>query len=186
MSGPGARWHIPVHGTVQATMEDLLACLRPIGEGELMDRPYFNSAIGYAWRGPGEADGWFNAYVLTPWMLARVFIPRRSPGVDLPVQWEARARKGEPYRLIGPALEVPVGEELHRLHLQWVPGFGHLFLQPLVQNLNRYADEAAVWAAWDGVLDAREQSRQERLARLQQPDPAASRREFLRRMLGAG
>ncbi|MEJ2673702.1 MAG: hypothetical protein P8011_00680, partial [Acidihalobacter sp.] len=72
-----------------------------------------------------------------------------------------------------------------RLHLQWLEGYGHFLLQPLVQNLARYPDAAAVWGAWDGVLAARDRHRQERLAEMHRQQAAVSRRDFLRRVVGA-
>lgn len=178
-------WQLPQGASAQACLDRLLAVLRCTGDAEFAGRSYVNPAVGYGWRGLSVHDGWAEAYVLAPWMLARVYLPLTCPDVALPVGWEAQARAGQPFQMIGPAMDVAVGEELHRLHLQWLPDYGHLLLQPLVQNLPRFAGADEVWAAWDGVLAARDRNREERLDALQQRDAALDRREFLRRMIGA-
>ncbi|MEJ2630984.1 MAG: [NiFe]-hydrogenase assembly chaperone HybE [Acidihalobacter sp.] len=180
-----AVWQLPPGETAEGRLDALLAALRGFGDTELAGRSFCNSNVGYAWRGRAEQDGWDSAYVLMPWMLARVYLPLNAPPVELPVDWSAPARAGQPVQLIGPALDVAVGEELHRLHLQWLEGYGHFLLQPLVQNLARYPDAAAVWGAWDGVLAARDRHRQERLAEMHRQQAAVSRRDFLRRVVGA-
>jgi hypothetical protein len=178
-------WQLPQGASAQERFDQLLAVFRYTGDVELAGRSYMNPAVGYGWRGLSERDDWADGYVLTPWMLARVYLPLTRPAIDLPADWEAQARTGQPFQLIGPAMDVAVGEELHRLHLQWLQGYGHLLFLPLVQNLSRFADADEVWAVWDGVLAARDRNREERLAALQQRDAAIDRREFLRRMSGA-
>lgn len=180
-----AGWQSPDGASARERFDRLLAALRSIGDSELAGRAYVNSAVGYEWRGLTVGDDWVEAYVLTPWMLARAYLPLSNPAIRLPAGWEAQSRARQPFQLIGPAMDVVVGEEMHRLHLQWLPDYGHLLLQPLVQNLPRFADAAEVWAAWDGVLAARDRSREARLAALQQQNAALDRREFLRRMIGA-
>jgi hypothetical protein len=179
-------WQLPVGESAAQRLNDLLVALRDVGEAEIAGRSYANPAVGYAWRGLASQADWDVAYVLTPWMLMRVYLPLMPPAIELPSAWTAQARAGQPFQLIGPSLDVAVGEELHRLHLQWLPDYGHFLLQPLMQGLNRYADDTAVWNAWDGVLAARDRSRQEKLDELQRRDAETTRRDFLRRMIGAG
>lgn len=178
-------WQLPHGATPEARLDALLSALRQQGETGLNGRSFVNPAVDYAWRGLVSVDGWDSAYVLTPWMLARIYLPLKPPSTALPQEWSAAARAGQPFQSIGPALDVVVGEEMPSLHVQWLPGYGHFLLQPLVQNLPRYPDADAVWAAWDGVLAARDRYRQERLAEMQREDAAVSRRDFLRRVIGA-
>ncbi|MEJ2480178.1 MAG: [NiFe]-hydrogenase assembly chaperone HybE [Acidihalobacter sp.] len=178
-------WQLPHGASARERFDRLLAVVQRTGAAELAGRAYVNSAVGYEWRGLTVSDDWAEAYVLTPWMLARAYVPLSNPSIPLPAGWEAQVRAQQPFQLIGPAMVVVLGEEMHRLHLQWLPGYGHLLLQPLVQNLPRFTDAAEVWAAWDGVLAARDRGREARLAALQQQNAALDRREFLRRMIGA-
>lgn len=178
-------WQLPRGACAQERFDRLLGALRGMGGTELAGRAYVNPAVGYEWRGLTASEGWNEAYVLMPWMLARVYLPLSAPDIALPVGWRSQVRREQPFQLIGPALDVVVGKQLQRLHLQWLPDYGHLLLQPLVQNLPRFDGPAQVWAAWDGVLAARDRSCEERLAALGQHSGAAlDRREFLRRMLG--
>ena len=178
-------WELAQAVSAPERFDRLLAVMQRIGDSELAGRSYVNSAVGYEWRGLTVGEDWAEAYVLTPWMLARTYLPLTAPGVSLPAEWEARVRSEQPFQLIGPAMDVVVGEDLLRLHLQWLSGYGHLLLQPLVQNLPRFAGAADVWAVWGDVLAARDRGREERLETLRQRDAGLDRREFLRRMIGA-
>ncbi len=65
------------------------------------------------------------------------------------------------------------------VHLQSLPGLGCFFLQPLVLNLQRYANADAVFAARDSVLTYRRAKLQSAQASTQ-----CSRRGFFARLVG--
>ena len=181
-------WEIPVPGAApEVRFQALLDALRRIGQTQLADADFVQPAIGYDCRGLHTADEWDIGYVITPWMLAHVFLPRRPPpppSAALPAQWHAKARKDKPFQLLGPALDFVVGEEMPSLHIQWIAGFGHFMFQPLILKLSRYPDAEAVWKAQSDVLAARERAGRERLAQMKRQDAQIDRRAFLRRMLG--
>lgn len=138
-----------------------------------------NHRIPIQVRGLTTVEGWWLGYLLTPWMLARICLPRTTPPLALPSGWTGDARRDAPCIAIGPLLPLEIPTLLGEAHLQYLPELGHLLLQPLVQNLNAYADAEAVFGAWQGVVDKRAAIRAERERQAQ-----VDRRAFLRRMVG--
>ncbi|WP_414041783.1 [NiFe]-hydrogenase assembly chaperone HybE [Acidithiobacillus sp. M4-SHS-6] len=125
-----------------------------------------------------KAQDWYLAYLLTPIALYRLAIPRKAPDVPLPEGWSAAARVDQPCTGLGPALSLKIPDVLGQGHLQYLPEIGHFLWQPLVQNLRRYPDAAAVFAAWEGVIDHRRKIRTS-----MQEQQRCDRRDFLRRLM---
>ncbi|MDD5058787.1 MAG: [NiFe]-hydrogenase assembly chaperone HybE [Sideroxydans sp.] len=108
-----------------------------------------------------RSDGWCVFLLLTPWMMARVFLPERDPGLPVPNGWSADERAAASFLVIGPQLEFPLLGETLKAHLNYQPGLGHFLLQPLVQSMQQYESASAVFAAWDEVIKKRDRVMEE-------------------------
>ena len=125
-----------------------------------------------------RSDGWCVFLLLTPWMMARVFLPERDHHLPVPAGWSAGERAAAPFVVIGPQLEFTLLGEKLKAHLNYLPELGHFLLQPLVQSMQRYESASAVFAAWDEVIETRDlvMEEQKRECGWQKE---VSRREFL-------
>ncbi len=125
-----------------------------------------------------RSDGWCVFLLLTPWMMARVFLPERDHGLPVPAGWSASERAAAPLVVIGPPLDFTmVGEKL-KAHLNYLPELGHFLLQPLVLSMERYESASAVFAAWDEVIKTRDRVMEEQKRECGW-QKEVSRREFL-------
>ena len=123
-------------------------------------------------------DGWCVFLLLTPWMMARVFLPERDPGLPIPSGWNAEERFSAPFLVIGPQLEFTMLGEKLKAHLNYLPELGHFLLQPLVLSMEPYESASAVFAAWDEVIKKRDQVMEEQKRECGW-QKEISRREFL-------
>jgi hypothetical protein len=125
-----------------------------------------------------RSDGWCVFLLLTPWMMARVFLPEHVPGLAVPSGWSADERTSAPFLVIGPQLEFTMLGETLKAHLNYLPELGHFLLQPLVQSMKPYESAGAVFAAWDEVINKRDQVMEEQKRECGW-QKEVSRREFL-------
>jgi hypothetical protein len=127
-----------------------------------------------------RSEGWIVFLLLTPWMMARIYLPEVAPGLALPPGWTPAERAGAPFVVIGPALSFEMLGGEQKAHLNYLPGLGHFLLQPLVQNMQAYASADTVFEAWNDVINTRvramEQMKRECLFQRE-----VSRREFFTR-----
>lgn len=128
-------------------------------------------------------DGWAVFLLLTPWMLARVFLPERAPALALPPGWRATERDRAPFTVLGPQLAFTILDGEQKAHLNYLPELGHFLLQPLVLSMQPYSSADAVFAAWNEVIRTRDRvmEEQQRECGWQQE---VSRREFFARLGG--
>lgn len=156
---------------------------RAIHEESFAAEPFANHALGIELRALRRLEGWCVCLLLTPWMLARLFLPERQPELPLPAGWAAQSRAAAPYQVIGPALDVALLGGAQKAHLNYDATLGHYLVQPLVQSLEPYADADAVFAAWNDVIAHRQQvmESQQRECPWQRE---LSRREFFGRLAG--
>lgn len=130
-----------------------------------------------------RSDGWCVFLLLTPWMMARVFLPERDPGLRVPSGWSAAERAVAPFLVIGPLLDFSILGGEQKAHLNYLPELGHFLLQPLVQSMERFESADAVFAAWNEVIKTRDRVMEE-----QKRDcgwqKEVSRREFFSRLAG--
>jgi hypothetical protein len=180
-------WQLLEAASLEDVREQVLAVFRDIQAQYFQDGFGINPALPVELRGWQERDGWYEGLLLTPWMLAHLYVPRVAPPEPLPQGWDADSRHGADYLVIGPAIDVDIGEERPSVHLNYDPALGHYCLQPLVQSLAKYPDAEAVYAAWETVLASRARTRQQMLdeqeqQRQQQQQPL-SRREFMTRWM---
>lgn len=125
-----------------------------------------------------RSDGWCVFLLLTPWMMARVFLPERDHGLPVPAGWSAGERAAAPFHVIGPQLDFTMLGEKLKAHLNYLPELGHFLLQPLVQSMGRYESASAVFAAWDEVIETRDRVMEEQKRECGW-QKEVSRREFL-------
>ncbi len=125
-----------------------------------------------------RSDGWCVFLLLTPWMMARVFIAEHDPGLPIPSGWRTGERTSAPFLVIGPQLEFTLLGETLTAHLNYLPGLGHFLLQPLVQSMGQYESASAVFAAWDEVIKVRDRVMEEKKHECGW-QKEISRREFL-------
>lgn len=120
---------------------------------------------------------WRVFLLLTPWMLARVFVPDVDPGIAVPTEWRAADRKNQPYRVIGPAFDLDLLTGRQKAHLNFSPRIGHYMIHPLILSMLEFETPDQVFAAWNQVIS----TRNDNLERLGIPNPQQeeiSRREF--------
>ncbi|MCB1858991.1 MAG: [NiFe]-hydrogenase assembly chaperone HybE [Gammaproteobacteria bacterium] len=130
--------------------------------------------ITHAFRQLGE---WRVFLLLTPWMLARVFVPNRDPGVSVPAEWRASVRQGRPYRVIGPGCDLDLLSGRQRAHLNFAPRIGHYLIHPLILSMLEFQTAEQVFAAWNRVIVTRNDNIK-RLGRTNPQQEEISRREF--------
>jgi hypothetical protein len=129
------------------------------------------------------SDDWSVFLLLTPWMMARVFLPERDPGLQIPSGWSAAERAVAPFQVIGPLLDFTILGGLQKAHLNYLPELGHFLLQPLVQSMEQYDSADAVFAAWDAVIKTRDRVMEEQKKECGW-QKEVSRREFFARLAG--
>ena len=125
-------------------------------------------------------DHWHVCLILTPWMLARLYIPFEDPDLPIPQEWSATQRIGKPYVVIGPPVEFNLLDGVQQASLNYDAVLGHYLLQPLVQSMDAYASADEVFQAWDRVIKIRD----ENIRKAQKDCPwqrDVSRREFFAR-----
>lgn len=130
-----------------------------------------------------RSDGWSVFLLLTPWMMARVFLPERDPGLEIPPGWSAAERVAAPFQVIGPLLDFTILGGAQKAHLNYLPELGHFLLQPLVQSMEQYDSADAVFAAWDEVIKTRDRVMEEQKRECGW-QKEVSRREFFARLAG--
>ena len=190
------RWQIIEADSLQAAQDTIVAAFETI-QADAFNDPLLggwglNPKLTVEVRGLKRIDTWLTGFVLTPWMLAQLYIPLQAPEWPLDPAWMPEARTSEPYVVIGPQQQIEFGGQRVQAFLNFHPQLGHYYLQPLVQSMAQYCNNAAAFEAWAEVIRFRqetyarilaEQEEREKKA-LQQTEnhaKAVSRRDFLRR-----
>lgn len=103
-------------------------------------------------------DGWVTGFLLTPWMLSNIFIPvMKPPEIQIDKEWLADARENQAYVVIGPLKKFALGDVEKKANLNFDKRIGHYLLQPLVQTMDKYSDNAQAFGAWSEVIKIREE-----------------------------
>jgi hypothetical protein len=130
-----------------------------------------NHALTVELRGWQTGDEWQEVWLLTPWMLSRVFFPTSTNATlgDLlpPENWQAKARQHQAYLVIGPLMPIEIEGKKLQTHLNYHPLLGHYWIQPLVQNMMKYADNESAYQAWGEVIAFRNAVRAQKQAELE-------------------
>lgn len=152
---------------------------------------YFQGEMGVNDRLPVQIrayrsiEDWQVCLILTPWMLARLYVPAHDPGLPVPSDWKATARQNSPYVVIGPLVEFDLLGSAQKAYLNFDADLGHYLLQPLVQSMEAYASADEVFQAWGDVISLRD----ENIRKAQRDCPwqrEISRREFFGKSRGQG
>ncbi|MBF0160565.1 MAG: [NiFe]-hydrogenase assembly chaperone HybE [Magnetococcales bacterium] len=114
--------------------------------------PSYNPAMPIVTHSFRHMDDWRIFLLLTPWMLARLLLPKRDPGLPLP----SEQQNDDTLMLLGPLLEVELLGQRQKAHLHYHPLLGHYLIQPLIQSLHKYSDADAVLSAWSTIVDTRD------------------------------
>ncbi len=124
-----------------------------------------------------HTDIWRIFLLLTPWTLARIFLPERQPMIPLPSEWQAEKRIHAPTLVIGPAISLPILGGKEKAHLNYHAKLGHYLIQPLIQSMAQFNTSQSAFDAWNEVITTRNRviETQQRRCDWQQE---VSRREF--------
>jgi hypothetical protein len=110
---------------------------------------------------------WAQAGLLTPWMLAIVYMPldqQAFDGLICPDDWATPLPADRPYQVIGPLMTLQIGDKAYPAHLNFHSQLGHYWLRPLVQNMARYSNNDQAFDAWAEVLAFRKAIREQKQA----------------------
>jgi hypothetical protein len=135
-----------------------------------------NHRLSVDLRGWQEGEQWKEVWLLTPWMLSRVFFPMTADVLadkSLPEDWQAESRLDQPYCVIGPLMPILIDGKAIQTHLNYHPLLGHYWIQPLVQNMMKYADNESAYQAWGEVIAFRNAVRAQKQAELEAKEQAA-------------
>jgi hypothetical protein len=102
-----------------------------------------------------HTDLWRICLLLTPWTLARLFLPDRPPKMPLPIGWLAEERAKVPLTVIGPAMPLAILGGREMAHLNYLPQLGHYFIQPLIQSMEKFKTPDDAFNAWNEVIKTR-------------------------------
>jgi len=179
------------------TWETPLAALEDTAFVQVVDEVF--SAIYQAWfsqeidlvnhklpilvRALRRVEPWRVFLLVTPWMLARIFIPYKAPSIAIPADWRGSARADKPYTVIGPGVTILIKETSEKAHINYYPGIGHYLVQPLIQSMEGFASPDEVYEAWNNVIRVRDENIR-KLDRRCNWQEDVSRREFFRRATG--
>jgi len=154
-----------------------------IRDRDFADDPFINRSLAIEIRALRRMETWCVFLVLTPWMLARIFLPERDPGLRVPIGWLAGQRADAPYEVIGPCLELALLGGMQQAHINYDEILGHYLVQPLVLTMARFDRADAVFQAWNEVIATRQKVMEEQ--RRDCPwQRELSRREFFARFSG--
>lgn len=170
---------------VAAVIVAVEARFQQIYQASFADEFSCNRDLPIQVRAVRRIDDWCVFLLLTPWMLARIFLPQRQPGLALPPDWTADGRRDQSYVVIGPAMDLALTSGSQRAHLNHDVVLGHYLVQPLAQAMEQYGSADEVFTAWNEVIATRDRVMVER----QRDCPwqkEVSRREWFSRMLGGG
>ncbi len=155
-------------------------CYRELFARHFAQDPMANPQLGIRIRAYRRSDDWRVLLLLTPWMFGRLLLPGQVPTIAVPYSWQVERRRDADYVVLGPRVDFKLLQTNQVAHLAYDRVLGHYLCQPLILNLASYRDADAVFAAWDQVI----QTRDENMARFARECPwqaEVSRRELFSR-----
>lgn len=170
-------WQLGTFGDDQAVLDAVALGFGEVYRRDFLDQPAVNHDLPIEVRAFRRSEDWCVLLLLTPWMLARIFLPLRDPGLSIPDGWHAMERAAAPFIVIGPQLEFPLLGASLKAHLNYLPGLGHFLLQPLALSMLQYDSAEKVFSAWDEVIEKRDRVMEEKKLDCQW-QKEMSRREF--------
>ncbi len=185
MPTPGDGWRICRFAAEddEAVSAAVTACFEGIYRRHFAEEWLANHGLPIQVRALRHTEGWCVFLLLTPWMLARLYLAGRVPGVPVPEGWRAEERGGAPYAVIGPTVSFTLLGTDQKAHLNYHPELGHYLIQPLVQSMEKFASADAVFRSWDELIRTRDRVMEEKKRECGW-QREVSRREFLARLTG--
>jgi hypothetical protein len=165
--GSVGRWKLPDKPWVLCPPElaeddALSAAVLEVHQAILRDQlqgdPSLNPDLDIQQRALRRVEDWRVLLLLTPWMLARLLFPDRSPSLALPGGWSAPERTNAPYQVLGPRILFSLLGQSQQAHLSYHRDLGHFLLQPLCLDMEPYPNTEAVFEAWGQVIRTRDEN----------------------------
>lgn len=178
------RWEVAAldRADDQAIAELAARAFEGIYRRQFHDEWQINHRLPVEVRAFRRMEGWSVFLLLTPWMMARLFVADHDPGLPVPDEWLAENRREASYTVIGPAVTLTLLGQPQQAHLNYQQELGHYLIQPLVQAMEPFESADAVFAAWNEVIQTRNRIMEE-----QKRDcgwqKEVSRREFFARLV---
>jgi hypothetical protein len=166
----------------QAVATAVTQCFEEIYRCQFRDEWLVNHDLPTEVRAFRRMEGWCVFLLLTPWMMSRLFLAERDPGIVIPAEWRSGNRANAPYEVIGPALSFKLLGNTQQAHLNHAPMLGHYLVQPLVQSMERFASADDVFDAWNDVIRTRNRVMEEQKRECGW-QKEVSRREFFARLV---
>ena len=116
-----------------------------------------NHALPIELRAYRKVEPWGVGLLLTPWMLARLWLAETNPGLYVQSGWAAEDRADSDPVVVGPTLRFEAMGTDQRAHLNYHTELGHYLIQPLIQNMVGFAEAREVYEAWEQVIAHRDQ-----------------------------
>ena len=157
---PDAPWSLcpPELAEDAALSAAVLGVHQAILREQLQGDPFLNLHLDIQQRALRRVEDWRVLLLLTPWMLARLLFPDRSPSLALPGGWSAPERADASYQVLGPRILFSLLGQPQQAHLSYHPDLGHFLLQPICLDMGAYADTEAVFEAWGQVIRTRDEN----------------------------
>lgn len=161
------RWNLPDQPWVlcppelaedDALSAAVLGVHQAILRDQLQGDPSLNPDLDIQQRALRRVEDWRVLLLLTPWMLARLLFPDRSPSLALPGGWSAPERTNAPYQVLGPRILFSLLGQSQQAHLSYHRDLGHFLLQPLCLDMEPYPNAEAVFEAWGQVIRTRDEN----------------------------
>ncbi len=166
----------------QAVATGVTQCFEEIYRRQFHDEWLVNHDLPVEVRAFRRMEGWCVFLLLTPWMMSRLFLAERDPGIAIPPEWSIENRTNVSYEVIGPALSFNLLGNTQQAHLNYTPMLGHYLVQPLVQSMERFAGADDVFEAWNDIIRTRNRIMEEQKHECGW-QKEVSRREFFSRLV---
>ena len=155
---------------------------RTVYQDQFTEDSGINHQLPFQLRAFRYLEDWRVMLLLTPWMLARLFIPNQIPDIGIPADWTAESRQNCDYLVIGPSVDFSLLSGKQKAHLNYAKEFGHYLLHPLVLDMTPFNIADQVFEAWNEIIGRRD----ENLKKMQKENPRQqeiSRRELFKGFL---
>jgi hypothetical protein len=141
--GSVGRWNLPDQPWVlcppelaedDALSAAVLGVHQAILRDQLQGDPSLNPDLDIQQRALRRVEDWRVLLLLTPWMLARLLFPDRSPSLALPGGWSAPERTNAPYQVLGPRILFSLLGQSQQAHLSYHRTWATFFCSPFAST----------------------------------------------------
>lgn len=165
----------------EAVINTVIAVFTELYQTNFINELLVNHHLPVEIRAFRHTDIWRIFLLLTPWTLARIFLPERQPMIPLPADWQAVERLHAPILVIGPPISLPILGGKERAHLNYHSQLGHYLIQPLIQSMEQFKTPQEAFNAWNEVITTRNRVIEEQQRRCDWQQEV-SRREFFAKL----